>query len=174
VEVSARHSTPKVTCIIVDGCTLLWIPQWLLASNRFCVKHYIQEKFNICLFFNRYKNFGTKSSTRTSICDWIWQNQASTHKASLKDTEILGNHCVVASQCLRLCKLNLHRLCGCTSFWHQNYAGVLNGRMVSRDQVWASCVPYMHSNHSKISDITTGKLCEVPVHYTQSRAMATE
>ena len=44
------------------------------------------------------------------ICDWIWQNKASTHKASLGDMAILRNHCVITSQCLQLCKQNLHQL----------------------------------------------------------------
>jgi len=30
--------------------------------------------------------------------------------------------------------------------------------MEPRDQVWVLYGPYMHSNHSKLSDITTGKL----------------
>jgi len=39
--------------------------------------------------------------------------------------------------------------------------GVLNGggrRTESRDQVKALCVPSLHSNHSKLSDVTAGKL----------------
>jgi len=32
------------------------------------------------------------------------------HKNSLGDMEILNNHCVVVSQCLRLCKQNLHQI----------------------------------------------------------------
>ena len=32
------------------------------------------------------------------------------HKALLGDMEILSNHCVITSQCLQLCKLNLHQL----------------------------------------------------------------
>jgi len=40
-------------------------------------------------------------------------------------------------------------------------------RMESRDQVIAICGSSLHSNHSKLSDITAGKLYKVPVHYTQ-------
>ena len=32
------------------------------------------------------------------------------HKASLGDMAILSNHCVETSQCLQLCKQNLHQL----------------------------------------------------------------
>ena len=34
-----------------------------------------------------------------------------THKASLGDMAILSNHCVITSQCLQLCKHNLHQVC---------------------------------------------------------------
>jgi len=30
-----------------------------------------------------------------SICDWIWQNPASTHKTSLGDMAILSKHCLI-------------------------------------------------------------------------------
>ena len=33
------------------------------------------------------------------------------HKASLGDMVILSNHCVITSQCLQLCKQNLHQVC---------------------------------------------------------------
>ena len=33
------------------------------------------------------------------------------HKASLGDMAILSNHCVITSQCLQLCKQNLHQVC---------------------------------------------------------------
>jgi len=36
------------------------------------------------------------------MCEWIRQNPASMHKTSLGDTEILSNHCVVASQIIHL------------------------------------------------------------------------
>ena len=32
------------------------------------------------------------------------------HKALLGDMAILSNHCVITSQCLQLCKQNLHQL----------------------------------------------------------------
>ena len=32
------------------------------------------------------------------------------HKASLGDIAILSNHCVITSQCLQLCKQNLHQV----------------------------------------------------------------
>ena len=35
------------------------------------------------------------------------------HKASLGDMAILSNHCVITSQCLQLCKQNLHQLFTC-------------------------------------------------------------
>ena len=78
VEISARYPTPEATCTVIDGCTLLWIPQWPSSTStqkpivmdfvkKF--KHHIQEKLkagDIYLVFDRYEDFSTKSSTRTS------------------------------------------------------------------------------------------------------------
>ena len=36
------------------------------------------------------------------------------HKALLGDMAILRNHCVITSQCLQLCKQNLHQLFICS------------------------------------------------------------
>jgi len=57
--------------------------------------------------------------------------------------------------------------------------GILNGggrQIESRDQVMAVCGPSMHSNHSKLSDITTSKLSVKSqfVTHTFNKAMATE
>jgi len=38
VEVSARNPITKATYTVIDGCILLWIPQWPLDF----VKHHIQ------------------------------------------------------------------------------------------------------------------------------------
>jgi len=56
VEVSARHPTPEATCTVIDGCTLLWIPQWSLSALDFVkkLKHHILKASNICLFFDKY------------------------------------------------------------------------------------------------------------------------
>jgi len=144
------------------------------------------------------------------ICDWIWQNPASTHKASLRDMEILSNHCVVTSQCLKLCKRNLHQLFiyllaitvwayklltpNNALFWAAFFEqvivsqvvvigvvgglniGVLNeGRrqMESRDQVIALCGSSLYTNHSKLSDITAGKLSAIIIN-NSNKAMAFE
>ena len=78
VEVAARQPTQEATCTVIDGCVLLWIPQWPISSstqkpiaNDFVekFKHHIKEKLNdgdTHLVFNRYKDFSTKTSTRTS------------------------------------------------------------------------------------------------------------
>ena len=78
VDVSARHATQDSTCTVIDGCALLWIPQWPSSTstkqpsvmdyvNKF--KDHIKEKLksgDVYLVFDRYENFSTKSSTRTS------------------------------------------------------------------------------------------------------------
>ena len=78
IEASARHPTPEATCTVIDSCALLWIPQWPSSSTtqkpivmdyvkKF--KHHIQEKLkasDVYLVFDRYGDFSTKSSTRTS------------------------------------------------------------------------------------------------------------
>jgi len=33
MEVSARHPTPEATSTVIDGCTLLWIPQWPSSTS---------------------------------------------------------------------------------------------------------------------------------------------
>jgi len=76
IEASARHLTPEATCTVIDGCALLWIPQWPSSSSssqkpmdyvkKF--KHHIlkQKASDVYLVFDRYEDFSTKSSTRTS------------------------------------------------------------------------------------------------------------
>jgi len=63
------------------------------------VLYWVQE----CVLWDFFVHVNT-------TCDWIWQKSVLTHIALLGDTEILSNHCMVASQCLRLCKWNLHQL----------------------------------------------------------------
>jgi len=78
VEVTARQPTQEATCTVIDGCTLFRIPQWPTFSStqkpivkdfveKF--KHHIKEKLkdgDIYLVIDRYKDFSTISSTRTS------------------------------------------------------------------------------------------------------------
>ena len=33
VDVSARHVTQEATCTVIDGCALLWIPQWPSSTS---------------------------------------------------------------------------------------------------------------------------------------------
>ena len=74
VDISARHVAQEATCTAIDGCALLWIPQWPFTStqqtlvmdfvNKF--KNQIKESGDVYLVFNRYKSYSTKSSTRIS------------------------------------------------------------------------------------------------------------
>ena len=78
VDGSARHVAQEATCTMIDGCALLWIPQW--PSSTFTqqplvmdfvkkFKNHIKEKLesgDVCLVFDRYKSYSTQSSTRIS------------------------------------------------------------------------------------------------------------
>ena len=78
VEISARYITQDSACTVIDGCALLWIPQWPSSSstqqsivmdfvNKF--KDQIKQRLksgDVYLVFDRYENFSTKSSTRIS------------------------------------------------------------------------------------------------------------
>ena len=78
VDVSARHVAQEATCTVIDGCALLWIPQWpsstftqqpLLMDFVKKFKNHIKEKLesgDVYLVFDRYKGYSTKSSTRIS------------------------------------------------------------------------------------------------------------
>ena len=76
-QLDMRHRIQDAHAVI-DGCALLWIPQWPSSTstkqpsvmdyvNKF--KDHIKEKLksgDVYLVFDRYENFSTKSSTRTS------------------------------------------------------------------------------------------------------------
>jgi hypothetical protein len=78
VEISARHVTQELPCTVIDGCALLWIPNWPSFSptkqptvmdfvRKF--KGQLEERLksgDVYLVFDRYEDYSTKCATRIS------------------------------------------------------------------------------------------------------------
>ena len=77
------------------------LPMILSEVKRFYHMHW-------CDCIGRHKRCDDSPSLR--ICDWIWQNPASTQKTSLGDMVILSKHCLIILRYLWLCKQNLQQL----------------------------------------------------------------
>jgi len=77
-KVPARYAAKESTCTVIDGCALLWIPNWPASTSskqpilldfvgKF--KSQVEERLKLCdvyLVFDRYNDYSTKCGTRLS------------------------------------------------------------------------------------------------------------
>ena len=72
VEVSMRHTSSRISCLVVDGSAVIYIIHWPANGtvNYYIdnFKAFIGQKLNQCdvyLVFDRYMSYSTKSVTRS-------------------------------------------------------------------------------------------------------------